>query len=125
MTEYIDTGGTDGLTPGTKYYYRVRATPQNVDTTTPANDDTGDEGWSADDMEDGASATTLGDVPARPTLTVGAETTNTVPLMWENPNAGGAPITSYELRTWDSSSNEWVLEANITPIAAREARRRH
>ena len=116
VTEYIDT--LPVIVAGTTHYYRVRAMPQTVDLDGSTNTD--NEGWSADDMEDAASATTHGNVPARPTLTVGTLTTNTVPLMWENPGAGGAPISSYELRIWDSATSQWVLEANIAPIAAKE-----
>lgn len=109
VTEFVDTDGKTGLTAGTKYYYRIRALPQNVDTAGSAKG-TDDEGWSADDMMDAASATTHGDVPAQPALTVGTETANTVPLTWTAPNAGGAPISSYELRIWNSATNMWDLE---------------
>ena len=56
VTEYVDTM----LMAGTKYYYRVRAMPQE-----------GQEGWSATDMDDADSETTQGNTPGRPTWAPG------------------------------------------------------
>ena len=116
VTEFTDTDGTDGLQAGTKYYYRVRALPQ-VD-----EDDTADPdaGWSADDMEDGVSATTHGDVPGEPQSLAtasgdNAPTIDTIMLMWAAPvDLGGSTITGYKLQVWDSASSRWVDEATPT-----------
>ena len=102
VTEFVDTG----LSPGTKYYYRIRALPQ-----------TGDAGWSAEDMddEDVTSATTHGDTPGRPTLVAPAGagiTTNSLTITWTAPtDTGGSAITGYDVQIWDGS--KWIDEAML------------
>ena len=100
VTEYVDTG----LEAGTKYYYRIRALPQDSDVA----------GWSATNVSDGASATTHGDTPGRPNWAGGnfGETASSLMLTWEEPSeTGGSAITGYELRIWNGSS--WVVEATL------------
>ena len=99
VTRYEDTG----LTAGTQYFYRIRALPQ-----------TGDAGWSANNVSEGTSATTHGDTPGRPTWAVGdfTATASSLALTWVEPtDTGGSDITGYELRIWNGSS--WVVEATL------------
>ena len=106
----------DELNPGTKYYFRIRATG-----TTPG-------AWSAESMADAASATTTAGAPGMPTLTVGdgtagptgetppaAPTADSITLWWAAPTSGGSDITGYQLRIWDGT--DWVLEANLPATA--------
>jgi titin len=123
VTEFVDTDGADGLEAGTKYYYRIRAVPQNVDTNNAGEDEgRADEGWSAEDPDDAkvASATTHGEVPSVPQgfeAEVDGTTNTTINVMWTAPeDSGGSDITGYELRIWDSATSQWVAEA--TPAAA-------
>ncbi len=104
VTEFVHTG----LDAGTKYIYRIRALPQ-----------TGDAGWSATSMSDGASATTHGDTPGRPTaLAVAVASTNpttSLTLTWTAPtDTGGSALTGYEVQI--RSGGRWVAES--TPTAA-------
>jgi len=103
------------LDAGTKYYYRIQALPG------------GD--WSATNMADAASDTTMSGVPAMPTLTVGDGTTNppgrtapgaaptvdSISLYWEAPASGGSDILGYQIRVWDGS--DWALEDNLAATA--------
>jgi hypothetical protein len=76
-----------------------------------------DAGWSADDMDDGASATTNGDVPERPVLPTapdGDRTTSSITITWAEPGTGGSAITGYSLQIWDSANSRWVIEATPT-----------
>ena len=103
VTEFVD---TDGLAAGTKYYYRIRALPQD-----------GDAGWSAtnvSDVSEDASATTHGDTPGSPEWATGDfnASTSSLALTWEEPTVtGGSAITGYELRIWNGSS--WVVEDTL------------
>ncbi len=98
VTRYEDTGRT----AGTKYYYRIRALPQ-----------TGDAGWSATNVSDGATATTHGDTPGRPTInSVTAASDSSLTIAWTAPTiTGGSDITGYEIWTWNGSS--WVSRATV------------
>ena len=100
VTEFVDTG----LDPGTKYYYRIRAMPQ-----------TGDEGWSADDMDDAVSVNTHGDTPGRPTLVAPSGngiTANSLTVTWTAPGeTGGSAITGYDVQVWDGAM--WVDDASL------------
>ena len=122
VTEYVDGANGDGLDSGTKYYYRIRATPHAVDT-----DGDGaftDEGWSAENPDDVnvTSATTDSDaatVPGMPTsleVAVDSTTANTLSVTWGLPaDTTASELTGYELRIWDTVSSQWVVEA--TPDA--------
>ena len=102
ITDYINIG----LDPGTKHYYRVRAMPQDDGN----NGTDAEAGWSADDMDDAASAATLGATPSAP-QGLGAEAvedTSTINLNWTAPaQDNGFDITGYEVYRWGSSS--WNL----------------
>ena len=124
VTEFIDTG----LTAGETYHYRIRAL---VETFVDTNDDqdTSDEGWSAEDFAENASgeddppkgtvsATTHGATPSAPgTLraTAGTQSTglDTIGLTWDAPDSdNGFPVTGYSLYKWNGSA--WVVhEANL------------
>ena len=118
VTEYTDSNGTVGLTPGTKYYYRIRALTGE-----------GDEGaWSAEENRDGAaSATTHGGAPGAigtddvdfTVTAVGGMNTDRLPgginLGWNAPDdTGGSSITGYDVQIWDGSNQRWVDEATTT-----------
>ena len=98
------------LNPGTKYYFRIQALP-------------GGE-WSATNMADAASATTMAGVPLMPTLNVGAgtesppvdpPTDDSITLWWVAPDSGGSDILGYQLRVWDGST--WALEDDLAATA--------
>ncbi|MCY3904511.1 MAG: fibronectin type III domain-containing protein [Caldilineaceae bacterium] len=99
VTEFVDTG----LSPGTEHIYRIRALPQS-----------GTGGWSATDVSDGASATTHGDAPGRPTaLAVAPASTTSLTLTWTAPTeTGGSDITGFEVQI--RSGGRWVDEATPT-----------
>jgi titin len=101
ITEYINIG----LDPGTKHYYRVRAMPQDDGN----NGTDADAGWSADDMDDAASAATLGATPSMPQgLAATQGGAGTINLNWTAPTTdNGFEITGYEVYRWGNSS--WNL----------------
>ena len=87
------------MTSGTKYYYRVRAEPQ-VDA---QNADDPNAGWSADDMDDAASATTHGATPDAPTNLEATGVAGAINLTWEAPvvhEDNGFEITGYQVYKW-------------------------
>ena len=101
VTEFVDIG----LMAGTKYYYRIRAMAGTVEGS-----------WSAENMSDGASATTHGDTPGRPaSLSVAVASTNpttSLTLTWGDvatADTGGSAITGYEVQI--RSGGRWVPEA--------------
>ena len=69
-----------------------------------------DAGWSADDMDDAASAATLGATPSAPQTLVAtaANDARTINLTWTSPASdNGFDITGYEVYRWGNSS--WNL----------------
>ena len=108
ITEYINIG----LDPGVQHYYRVRAMPQTDS----------DEGWSANEKDDGASATTLGATPTAPLALAAARGTDpdqdTIALTWNVPATdNGFPVTGYELSKWNGSA--WVVHEASLPATPR------
>ena len=106
ITQFIDRDDDDmGLDPGTKFYYRVRAVPQLND----GGSDDAEAGWSADDMDDAASAATLGATPtATRELAATQGGAGTINLNWLAPTTdNGFEITGYEVYRWGNSS--WNL----------------
>ncbi len=94
-----------GLEGGTKYYFRIRATAS-----TPGV-------WSAENMADAASATTMSGTPAQPTTiaaTAGTgEEADSITITWTAPGSGGSDITGYQLRVHDGADGStWVMEAS-------------
>ncbi len=90
------------LSAGTKFYFRIQATG------TPPGE------WSAENIADAASDTTVAGLPDAPTITsVTAgmgDDADSITVVWTAPNSGGSDILGYELRKWDGSN--WMLEAS-------------
>ena len=109
------TGGTDlssdatltvfavtGLEGGTKYYFRIRATTDGTAGV-----------WSAENMADAASATTMSGMPAKPVITATKGTgddADSITITWTKPGSGGSDITGYQLRIYDGTT--WAMEAS-------------
>ena len=84
VTEYMDTG----LTPGTKYYYRVQAINSQ-----------GGGLWSAF-----VSGTTTAGNPDAPVLTATSTGMTTIRLTWNIPDYNGATVEAFVLQKWDGSA---------------------
>ena len=112
VTQYTD---VTGLSPGTKYYYRIRALTGGTDEAQGA--------WSTADSttRGAASATTHGDVPGRmeaPTegTDTGDVTASSIEIDWEpltGDAIGGSPVTGYKVQIWDSATSSWMHEADV------------
>ena len=117
VTEDIDSD----LSPGTKYFYRIRAL---------TGDNAGSD-WSTETTRGAASATTHGGAPgavdnadndadndftlsAVPGL-VADGIPGGINLTWVVPaDTGGSNITGYDVQIWDGANQRWVDEATTT-----------
>ena len=119
VTFDTDTGPTEGLNAGTKYFYRIRALTGGTDA--------GGEFSAKDDSTVGAaSATTHGDVPGRPTMLEGdgddEDEDRTVILTWLAPvdATNTAAVTGYSVQRWNGGTSSWVEIATPTAVTYKD-----
>ena len=91
-----------GLTPGTAYYYRMRA-----------RNSAGWGEWSETVWESTERAV----VPDAPSLTAQANGSAEINLSWNRPDGNSAPVTDYELEYYNDEYQGWfwVTDARLPP----------